>query len=116
MALDEALRRYFSSHSSPVQTNQIGQILKDNSEWIQNNLQFNERQKKTASIPIETISVILGHADAKTTRKSYATPSAEMLRNNMKPGTDVEPEYSDAEKEKPLWKDDQELARLCGVR
>ena len=50
MALDEALRRYFSSHSSPVQTNQIGQILKDNSEWIQNNLQFNERQKKTASM------------------------------------------------------------------
>ena len=68
------------------------------------------------NVPIETIAVILGHADAKTTRKSYASPSVEMLRNNMKPGTEAEPDYSDMEDEEPLWKNDMELARLCGVR
>ena len=68
------------------------------------------------NVPIETIAVILGHADAKTTRKSYASPSVEMLRNNMKPGTEAEPDYSDMEEEEPLWKNDMELARLCGVR
>ena len=64
-------------------------------------------------IPIETIAVILGHSDAKTTRKSYASPSVELLRRQMSPGTDVEP---DAYAEKPLWKNDTELARLCGIR
>ncbi len=46
-------------------------------------------------VPIETIAIILGHADAKTTRKSYASPSVEMLRDNMRSGTDVEPEVLD---------------------
>ena len=64
-------------------------------------------------VPIETIAVILGHSDAKTTRKSYASPSVEMLRKQMEAGADAEPE---AYKEKPLWKDDAELARLCGIR
>lgn len=63
-------------------------------------------------VPIETIAVILGHADAKTTRKSYARPSVEMLRQQMSSGTDVEPDIV----EEPLWKDDAELARLCGIR
>ena len=64
-------------------------------------------------VPIETVAVILGHADAKTTRKSYASPSVEMLRKQMEPGTDAEP---DLPEEKPLWKNDAELARLCGIR
>ncbi len=64
-------------------------------------------------IPIETIAVILGHSDAKTTRKSYASPSVEMLRAQMEKGTGSEP---DIEPEKPLWKDDDELARICGIR
>ena len=64
-------------------------------------------------VPIETIAVILGHSDAKTTRKSYASPSVEMLRKQMESGTDAEP---DVPKEKPLWKNDAELARLCGIR
>lgn len=66
-------------------------------------------------VPIETIAVVLGHADIKTTRKSYASPSVEMLRqqlNNEKTATTIPP----ATEEKPLWKDDQELARLCGIR
>ena len=65
-------------------------------------------------VPIETIAVILGHSDAKTTRKSYASPSVEMLRETMKSGMEAEPNF--CEEEKPLWKSDQELARLCGVR
>lgn len=64
-------------------------------------------------IPIETIAVILGHSEAKTTRKSYASPSVEMLRDQMEAGTEVEPEMS---AEQPLWKNDGELARLCGIR
>lgn len=64
-------------------------------------------------IPIETIAVILGHSDAKTTRKSYASPSVEMLRKQMVSGTDVEPKVTE---EKPLWENDTELAKLCGIR
>ena len=64
-------------------------------------------------VPIETVAVILGHADAKTTRKSYASPSVEMLKKQMESGTDAEP---DIPEEKQLWKNDAELARLCGIR
>ncbi|MBR2259708.1 MAG: tyrosine-type recombinase/integrase [Blautia sp.] len=64
-------------------------------------------------VPIETIAVILGHSDAKTTRKSYASPSVEMLRKQMDSGTDAEPDFSE---ETPLWKNDSELARLCGIK
>ena len=65
-------------------------------------------------VPIETIAVVLGHADTKTTRKSYASPSVEMLRQqlNNEKLTDAVPSSTEA----PLWKDDQELARLCGIR
>jgi site-specific recombinase XerD len=65
-------------------------------------------------VPIETIAVVLGHADTKTTRKSYASPSVEMLRQqlNNEKLTDAVPSST----EEPLWKDDQELARLCGIR
>lgn len=50
MALDEALQKYFSRHKNPARTNRIGQILKDHSAWIQNNPDFDELQKKTASM------------------------------------------------------------------
>ena len=62
-------------------------------------------------VPIETIAVILGHADSKTTRKSYASPSVEMLREQMSKG--VEADILGIE---PLWKNDEQLARLCGIR
>ena len=64
-------------------------------------------------VPIETIAVILGHSDAKTTRKSYASPSVEMLREQMTAGTDAEPNILEG---KTLWKNDAELARMCGIR
>lgn len=66
-------------------------------------------------VPIETIAVILGHSDTKTTRKSYARPSVEMLRQQMSKGTAPETVINEKESE-PLWKNDEELARLCGIR
>lgn len=66
-------------------------------------------------VPLETIAVILGHSDAKTTRKSYARPSVEMLRKEMGKGTPSG--ITDAvENIQPLWENDEELARLCGLR
>ena len=64
-------------------------------------------------VPIETIAVIIGHSDTKTTRKSYASPSIEMLREQMNKGIEAEPEFK---AETPLWKNDEELARICGIR
>jgi len=64
-------------------------------------------------VPIETIAVILGHSDTKTTRKSYAKPSVEMLRKQMDAGDRGEMIVPE---EKQLWKNDEELARLCGIR
>ncbi|MCR5630330.1 MAG: tyrosine-type recombinase/integrase [Eubacterium sp.] len=64
-------------------------------------------------VPIETIAVILGHSDTKTTRKSYASPSVAMLREQMNAGDDKEQHVPE---EKQLWKNDEELARLSGIR
>jgi integrase len=66
-------------------------------------------------VPIEVIAVILGHSDTKTTRKSYARPSVEMLRQQMSKGNTPELEIREDEVE-PLWKNDEELTRLCGIR
>ena len=64
-------------------------------------------------VPIETIAVVLGHSDIKTTRKSYASPSITMIKSVLdKAGVVSVPETA----EQPLWTDDQELAALCGVR
>ena len=66
-------------------------------------------------VPIETIAVILGHSDTKTTRKSYARPSIGMLRKEMAKGNPPELQNNGKE-EMPLWTNDEELARLCGIR
>lgn len=66
-------------------------------------------------VPIEMIAVILGHSDTKTTRKAYARPSVEMLRREMAKGNMPELENTEKE-EQPLWTNDEELARLCGIR
>lgn len=63
-----------------------------------------------SGVELELISRILGHSSTDTTR-IYATPSLEMMREVMdaaeQPDTD----------EVPLWSgDEEEMARLCGLR
>ncbi len=57
------------------------------------------------------LSQILGHASIETT-KIYAIPSIEQLREAM------EKVHMPADaKEKPLWEgDEDEMARLCGLK
>lgn len=59
---------------------------------------------------LELVSRILGHSSTVTTR-IYATPSVEMMRKAM------EGKEDDSPVEGQLWPDDeQELAKLCGLR
>ncbi|SHL79649.1 Site-specific recombinase XerD [Anaerocolumna jejuensis DSM 15929] len=61
-------------------------------------------------VELELISRILGHSSTQTTR-IYATPSIDMMRKAM------EPKDQSLSVEKELWLDDEdELARLCGIR
>ena len=94
-------------------------IIRDNNPGLPKSVYPHMLRRSRASgwyrdgVPIETIAVILGHADSKTTRKSYASPSVEMLRDQMSLGTEAE---DGVVKEEPLWKNDAEVARLCGIR
>lgn len=61
-------------------------------------------------VELELVSRILGHESTQTTR-IYATPSLEMLKSAMEKSAASMPA------EEPLWLDDEEeLARLCGLR
>ena len=64
-------------------------------------------------VPIEAIAVAMGHANVQTTRDHYAFPSLEQKRAAMEKGTGV----ISIGNEEPEWPDDEdELARLCGLR
>lgn len=64
-------------------------------------------------VPIEAIAVAMGHANIQTTRDHYAFPSLEQKRAAMEKGTGV----ISSGGEEPEWPDDEdELARLCGLR
>jgi len=61
-------------------------------------------------VELPVVSLLLGHADTKTTREHYASPSIEQMRDALSKGTDVVPE------EEPLWPDDEdEISRICGL-
>lgn len=61
-------------------------------------------------VELELVSRILGHSSTQTTR-IYATPSIAMMKEAM------EPKGESTSEEKELWLDDEEeLARLCGIR
>lgn len=63
-----------------------------------------------SDVELELVSRILGHASTQTTR-IYAKPSLEMIKSAM--------DHSNPElnAEQPLWLDDEdELARICGLR
>lgn len=58
---------------------------------------------------LELVSRILGHSSTETTR-IYAVPSVDMMRKAMETG-------NLATEEKPIWPEDEnEIARLCGLR
>ena len=64
-------------------------------------------------VPIEAIAVAMGHANVQTTRDHYAFPSLEQKRAAMEKGTSV----ISTGNEEPEWPDDEdEIARLCGLR
>ena len=63
-----------------------------------------------AMVSLELVSRILGHASTQTTG-IYARPSIEMLKEAMEKSPYLSPG------EKALWRDDEdELAKLCGLR
>lgn len=63
-----------------------------------------------SDVELELVSRILGHASTQTTR-IYADSSLEMLKSAMEKSASGVPE------EEPIWLDDEEeLARLCGIR
>lgn len=63
-----------------------------------------------SDVELELVSRILGHESTQTTR-IYATPSLEMFKSAMERSAPSMPD------EEPLWLgDEEELARLCGLR
>ena len=63
-----------------------------------------------SGVELELISVILGHSSTQTTR-IYASPSMEMMRKAM-----AFDELNVLEEEPEWLTDEEELARLCGLR
>ena len=63
-----------------------------------------------SGVELELVARILGHSSMEVTR-IYASPSIEMMKNAMDAASGNIP------KEEPLWADDEEeIARLCGLR
>jgi site-specific recombinase XerD len=61
-------------------------------------------------VELELLARILGHASTETTRIYYAVPSIEMIKAAMEKDDFSNPEEA-------MWSDDEEeMARLCGLR
>ncbi len=64
-------------------------------------------------VPIEAIAVAMGHSSTQTTRDHYAFPSLEQKKAVMEQGEGL----VISAKEERQWPDDEnELARICGLR
>ena len=60
-------------------------------------------------VPLESISIMMGHSNTKTTREHYASPSYDQMRKIANMQNKVIPE------EEPIWPDDEdELSKLLG--
>lgn len=60
-------------------------------------------------VPLETISIMLGHSNTKTTRDHYTSPSLEQLRAIANKKSEVIPD------EPQLWPDDEdEMSKILG--
>lgn len=59
-------------------------------------------------IPVELISRMLGHFSTETTRKFYAKPSLEQMKSVIENENDINI--------KPEWDNEDEIARLLGIR
>lgn len=65
-------------------------------------------------VQIEAIAVMMGHTSIQTTKDHYAFPSLEQKRRAMNQGEALVITSTHAEQE---WPDDEdELARICGLR
>ena len=65
-------------------------------------------------VQIEAIAITMGHANIQTTKDHYAFPSIEQKREAMNQGNSLVISKTDVSQE---WPDDEdELARLCGLR
>ena len=64
-------------------------------------------------VPIEAIAVAMGHSNVQTTKDHYAFPSLEQKKQVMEQGGGLVV----SKKEEPDWPDDdEEIAKLCGLR
>lgn len=60
-------------------------------------------------VPLESISIMMGHSNTKTTREHYTSPSYDQMRKIANMQNKVIPE------EEPIWPDDEdELSKLLG--
>lgn len=64
-------------------------------------------------VPIEAIATAMGHASIQTTRDHYAFLSLEQKRQAMEQGKGV---IASQKEEKEWPSDEDEIARLCGLR
>ena len=99
-----------ASIATPSLYNPVPRVLRSKSKL----LDFFSRTRATNlyqnDVELELVSRILGHASTQTTRL-YAKPSLEMIKAAMNQSN---PELNT---EQQLWPDDEdELARLCGLR
>lgn len=64
-------------------------------------------------VPIEAIAVAMGHSSTQTTKDHYAFPSLEQKKAVMEQGNGL----VISKKEEKAWPDDEnEIARICGLR